>query len=130
VLFFERKPAAVDDTPWTRKLWIYDLRTNKHFKLKTAPMSTSDLEDFVSCYNTEDRQGREETERFRAFGYEELVSRDKANLDHSPHPAAAVACRARQAIRRFAGSPAAQRCWLPWWLCGLRVEPLGTPGAA
>ena len=32
-------------------------------------------------YNTKNRQEREETERFRAFGYEELVSRDKANLD-------------------------------------------------
>ncbi|MGH8115164.1 MAG: N-6 DNA methylase, partial [Rhodanobacteraceae bacterium] len=31
VLFFERKPAQ--ETPWTKKLWIYDLRTNKHFTL-------------------------------------------------------------------------------------------------
>lgn len=27
VLFFDRKPAA--EKPWTEKLWIYDLRTNK-----------------------------------------------------------------------------------------------------
>ena len=26
VVFFERKPAS--ETPWTKKLWIYDLRTN------------------------------------------------------------------------------------------------------
>jgi type I restriction enzyme M protein len=32
VLFFDRKPAA--EKPWTEKLWIYDLRTNKHFTLK------------------------------------------------------------------------------------------------
>jgi N-6 DNA Methylase len=31
VLFFDRKPAA--EKPWTDKLWIYDLRTNKHFTL-------------------------------------------------------------------------------------------------
>lgn len=31
VLFFDKKEAA--ETPWTRKLWIYDLRTNKHFTL-------------------------------------------------------------------------------------------------
>jgi type I restriction enzyme M protein len=31
VLFFDRKPAS--ETPWTEKLWIYDLRTNKHFTL-------------------------------------------------------------------------------------------------
>lgn len=34
-LFFDRKPAS--ETPWTEKPWIYDLRTNKHFTLKTIP---------------------------------------------------------------------------------------------
>jgi hypothetical protein len=28
---FDRKLAA--EKPWTEKLWIYDLRTNKHFTL-------------------------------------------------------------------------------------------------
>ena len=32
VLFFDRKPAS--ETPWTRELWVYDLRTNQHFTLK------------------------------------------------------------------------------------------------
>ena len=32
VLFFDRKPAS--ETPWTRTLWVYDLRTNMHFTLK------------------------------------------------------------------------------------------------
>jgi type I restriction enzyme M protein len=32
VLFFDRKPPR--EKPWTEKLWIYDLRTNKHFTLK------------------------------------------------------------------------------------------------
>ena len=36
VLFFDRKPAA--ETPWTRELWVYDLRTNKHFTLKQNPL--------------------------------------------------------------------------------------------
>ena len=36
VLFFDRKPAS--ETPWTKTLWIYDLRTNKHFTLKTNPL--------------------------------------------------------------------------------------------
>jgi type I restriction-modification system DNA methylase subunit len=49
VLFFDRKPAA--EKPWTEKLWIYDLRTNKHFTLRENPLKRSDLEDFVSCYN-------------------------------------------------------------------------------
>ncbi len=79
VLFFERKPAS--ETPWTERLWIYDLRTNKHFTLKQNTLSPEDLEDFITSYNPDDRESRRETERFRPFGYEELTSRDKANLD-------------------------------------------------
>jgi hypothetical protein len=29
VLFFDRKPAS--ETPWTKTLWIDDLRTKRHF---------------------------------------------------------------------------------------------------
>ena len=79
VLFFDRKPAS--ETPWTEKLWIYDLRTNQHFTLKTNPLKLEDLQDFIKCYNPENRHDRLETERFRAFSYEELVKRDKASLD-------------------------------------------------
>lgn len=79
VLFFDRKPAS--ETPWTRDLWIYDLRTNQRFTLKTNPLGRSHLEDFVACYNAEDRGEREETERFRRFSYDELIKRDKVSLD-------------------------------------------------
>src|SRR5271157_4887132 len=79
VLFFDRKPAA--ETPWTRTLWIYDLRTNKHFTLKENPLQRADLDDFVNCYNPANRHQRTETERFRCFSYEDLIKRDKANLD-------------------------------------------------
>jgi len=47
-LFFDRKPAS--ETPWTKTLWIYDLRTNKHFTLKTNPLQRTDLDEFVFCY--------------------------------------------------------------------------------
>ena len=63
VLFFDRKPAA--EKPWTTKLWIYDLRTNKHFILKENPLKRSDLDDFVACYNPKNRQERKESERFK-----------------------------------------------------------------
>ena len=79
VLFFDRKPAS--ETPWTRNLWIYDLRTNRRFTLKANPLTRADLDDFVDCYNPDNRLRREETERFRRFTYDELVKRDKANLD-------------------------------------------------
>lgn len=79
MLFFDRKPAS--KTPWTKKLWIYDLRTNKHFTLKTNQLKYQDLQDFKDCYNTENIHNRKENERFKSFDYEELINRDKTNLD-------------------------------------------------
>ncbi|MGB5099146.1 MAG: N-6 DNA methylase [Methanothrix sp.] len=79
VLFFDRKPAG--ETPWTDKLWIYDLRTNQHFTLKTNPLKLEDMQDFIKCYNADNRHDRLETECFQAFSYEDLVKRDKASLD-------------------------------------------------
>jgi type I restriction enzyme M protein len=79
VLFFDRKPAS--EKPWTQKVWIYDFRTNQHFTLRTKPLRREHLNDFVACYSSKNRYDRTESERFRAFGYEELVRRDKASLD-------------------------------------------------
>ncbi len=93
VLFFEKKPAS--ESPWTKKLWIYDLRTNKHFTLKTNPLRREDLDEFVSLYQVGKRQKRAATwsaepdsatgsgpeGRWRVYSYDELVARDKASLD-------------------------------------------------
>ncbi len=86
VLFFEAKPAAKE--PWTKEVWIYDYRTNVHHTLKKNPIRYSNLEDFIRCYNPEDRHNRtnnwnEETPdgRFRKFTYDEIMARDKTNLD-------------------------------------------------
>ena len=74
VLFFDKRPAS--KTAQTKELWIYDFRTNIHFTLKTNPLKSGDLDDFVECYKT-----RKETDRFRRFTYDELIQRDKLNLD-------------------------------------------------
>ncbi len=86
VLFFDNKPGQ--DAVWTKKLWIYDLRTNMHFTLKENPLKRADLDDFVACYNPENRHKRTATwsetkpdGRWRCFEYEELAKRDKLNLD-------------------------------------------------
>jgi len=86
VLFFDRKAAS--EKPWTKKLWIYDLRTNVHFTLKTNPLKRSDLDEFVKCYNPKNRNKRNPTwtkekpdGRWRAYDYEEIINRDKASLD-------------------------------------------------
>jgi type I restriction enzyme M protein len=79
VLFFDKKPAA--KKPWTETLWIYDLRTNMHFTLKTNPLKFEDLKDFISCYDAENKSKRKESERFHSFSYDKLMERDKVNLD-------------------------------------------------
>ena len=79
VLFFRRREGA--EQAWTRELWVYDLRTNKHFTLKQNPLTRADLNDFVACYNPSERHQRQETERFKRYTYDELMAREKVSLD-------------------------------------------------
>ena len=86
VLFFDNRPAR--EQPWTDTLWVYDLRTNMRFTLKESPLQRSDLDEFVSCYNPANRHARAATwgvenaeGRWRPYSYEELIKRDKVNLD-------------------------------------------------
>ena len=79
VLFFDRKPAS--EAPWTRELWVYDLRTNMHFTLKQNPLRPEHLAEFVEVFSPDDRRARVESERFHRFSYEDLVARDKISLD-------------------------------------------------
>jgi type I restriction enzyme M protein len=79
VLFFDAKPAS--DKPWTKDLWVYDFRTNHHFTLKERPLTRAHLDDFVAAYRADDRRAREPSERFRCFSYEELMARERLNLD-------------------------------------------------
>ena len=86
VLFFDRKPGAKD--PWTKSVWVYDLRTNRHFTLRTRRLTRADLDEFVECYQPEDRHNRKATwspdnpeGRWRPYTYEEILARDKVSLD-------------------------------------------------
>ena len=79
VIFFDNHPASKN--PWTKEIWIYDFRTNIHFTLKKNKMKFEDLKDFIECYHPENRYEREETERFKKFNYNEIISRDKTSLD-------------------------------------------------
>jgi type I restriction enzyme M protein len=79
VIFFDRKPAS--ERPWTQRLWIYDLRTNKHFTLKQSPLRYEDLAEFVEAFKPGTRHERVESDRFKSFSYDELMERDKASFD-------------------------------------------------
>ncbi|MDP2286984.1 MAG: class I SAM-dependent DNA methyltransferase [Actinomycetota bacterium] len=79
VLFFDKRPAAED--PWTQTLWVYDFRTNEHFTMKQNPLRREHLQDFVDSYKPGKQHKRAESERFKSLTYDELMARDKANLD-------------------------------------------------
>ncbi len=79
VIFFDNKPAAKE--PWTKEVWIYDYRTNIKHTLKTTTLKYENLQDFVKCYNPENRFKRKETECFKKFTYKEIIARDKTSLD-------------------------------------------------
>lgn len=81
VLFFDKHPPRADGKPNTRALWIYDLRINKHFTLKKNPLKAGDLDDFVDCYAADKRSQREPSDRFKCFEVDDLLARDKTNLD-------------------------------------------------
>lgn len=82
VIFFDKFPP-IDKGHRTNEVWIYDLRTNMNFSLVTNSLGDKDLADFVKCYNAEDISKRQESERFKKFEYDEIIKRDKTNLDIS-----------------------------------------------
>ena len=86
VIFFDNRPASPSHQ--TKEVWIYDYRTGIHHTLKKNPLREADLDDFVKCYNPENRHVRKETYsaenpdgRFCRFTYDEIVARDKTSLD-------------------------------------------------
>lgn len=86
VLFFDKKPAS--EPPWTKQVWVYDLRTNQLFTLKTIPLWRADLEDFVARYKAGRREERVPSwrtsnpeGRWRVYSYAEIEGRDRLSLD-------------------------------------------------
>ncbi|WP_166110038.1 class I SAM-dependent DNA methyltransferase [Pseudoalteromonas sp. Z9A5] len=96
VLFFDAKPAS--KKAWTENVWVYDFRTNVHMTLKTKKLTRTDFDEFVDLFSASDIKKRisnwqeEEREedggpgpdgRWRQFSYDEIIARDKTNLDIS-----------------------------------------------
>ena len=84
VLFFTKGSS-------TKDIWFYDYRTDVKHTLATNPMQRHHLDDFVSCYHTEDINARVETYnaetnlngRWRKYTCDEVITRDKTSLDVS-----------------------------------------------
>lgn len=86
MLFFDNNPASRD--LWAKEIWIYDYRTNIHYTLKKKQMKLEDLQDFFTCYSASNRNDRMEIwseenpeGSWKKFTYEEIIARDKINLD-------------------------------------------------
>lgn len=80
VLFFDKFPP-IENGHRTNDVWVYDFRTNVNLTLVTNSLNDEHLEDFVKCYCTDDVTKRVESERFKKFTYDEVIARDKTNLD-------------------------------------------------
>jgi type I restriction enzyme M protein len=87
VLFFDNHPARKE--AWTKAIWFYDYRTNIHHTLKKKPLRLEHLQDFIQCYQPENRFTRTATwdeaanpeGRWRKYDYAEIIARDKTSLD-------------------------------------------------
>jgi len=82
VLFFDRPERPREGHVWTETLWVYDFRVGQHFTLKQRPLRDEHLAPFLDAYRPgRDRTERAESERWKPYRYDDLVARDKANLD-------------------------------------------------
>ena len=84
VLFFSK------GTP-TQDVWFFDYRTDIKHPLATNPMQRQHLDEFVECYQADNRANRKETYdaetnpngRWRKYSINEILERDKTSLDIS-----------------------------------------------
>ncbi len=84
VLFFSK------GTP-TQDVWFFDYRTDIKHTLATNPMQRQHLDEFVECYQADNRANRKETYdavnnpngRWRKYSVNEILQRDKTSLDIS-----------------------------------------------
>jgi type I restriction enzyme M protein len=97
VVFFDklRRHASSGGT-----CWVYDLRSDNRFTLKTRPLQSSDLNEFVELYQSgkvSRRSKNMRTGRWRSFPHEAIIQSENCrldlqwNMDESLQPAASVA---------------------------------------
>lgn len=86
VLFFEKRKKSKEIG--TKEVWFYDYRTNVHHTPKNNPITFKHLSSFIEKYKIGEESEREESwsadnlnDRWRKYSYEEIIERDKTNLD-------------------------------------------------
>lgn len=76
VVFFDKPKKA--EAASARRLWVYDLRSDKRFSLRTKPLQSEDLQDFVILYSD---PARKDGERHRSFDVAGVLSDPDCRLD-------------------------------------------------
>lgn len=76
VVFFN-KPKRAEERP-AEAVWVYDLRSDKRFSLRTKPLQADDLREFVTLYKSEQRG---KGERHRSFQTQVLLADPDSRLD-------------------------------------------------
>jgi type I restriction enzyme M protein len=90
VLFFH-KPLKTSKNATSDSLWVYDLRSDKRFSLKTRPLHRDDLEEFVRLFRSNfGSQGSttdllignsQESRHFRRFDVRQILATNGCLLD-------------------------------------------------
>lgn len=63
------------------RMYRQRLADENNLPQKENPLGNEDLKDFIKSYSPENRFDRKESEKFKSFTYDELMQRDKVNLD-------------------------------------------------
>lgn len=58
VLFFDKLELNAPNKRSKQSLWVYDLRAEKRFSMKSSPLRSQDLAEFVALYNPGNRRRR------------------------------------------------------------------------
>ncbi|RWX74856.1 SAM-dependent DNA methyltransferase [Neorhizobium lilium] len=81
VLFFDKRRPKVGAGD---SVWVYDLRSDNRFSLKTKPLRGEDLSEFVQLFKAQDRAGRAigaDEPRWRPFDRAAILGTEDARLD-------------------------------------------------
>jgi len=73
VLFFERGKSDQNNT---KKVWVYDLRTNMPTFGKRTPLTEKHFVEFEKAYSAKTRKDEGEKGRFRCFSREEIAKKE------------------------------------------------------
>lgn len=85
--------------------------------------NSEDLDNFVACYNPANRHKRRESELFKAFSYDDLLTRDKVSLD--------IFWLNDESLEDAANLPdPSVGCKTPWTFTNLSMQPLPRRSAA